>query len=38
MIIEPDCAWLYTIFTPKNCFPVFRVFTFQESGTWESVE
>jgi len=26
MIIEPYCAWLYTIFTPKICFPVFRYF------------
>jgi len=26
MIIEPCCAWLYTIFTLKICFPVFQGF------------
>jgi len=37
MIIEPSCAWLYTIFTPKIWLPVFPIFiSFQESGSWES--
>ena len=27
MIIEPSCAWLYTIFAPKIWFPVFRVYS-----------
>jgi hypothetical protein len=26
MIIEPSCAWLYTIFTPKIWLPVFQGF------------
>jgi len=42
MIIEPSCAWLYTIFTPKIWLPVFQDFIFQVffflpgKGSWES--
>jgi hypothetical protein len=37
MIIEPYCAWLYTIFALKICYPVFSVFFLPGISSWESV-